>query len=65
MQQLENIRKFDLLNDKLQRNKLNLYALWFDVYSGEVYMFSFKEKAFIKIDDANYNKLHTEFEVQN
>jgi carbonic anhydrase len=65
LQQLENLKNFDAIGGKLQNNKLNFYALWFDVYSGEVYMFSFKEKCFIKIDDANYNALHAEFQTEH
>lgn len=43
------------------KEKIDLLAFWFDVYSGEVYMFSVEEKCFVKIDEKTYKKLSNEY----
>ena len=49
---------------KSKKNKINLYALWFDVYTGDVYMLSMEEKCFVKIDDNTYEKLLKEYDAE-
>jgi len=44
----------------MKDNKLKGYALWLDVCKSEVYLFSYKEKRFIKIDEESYEKLYSE-----
>ncbi|RNA18250.1 hypothetical protein BpHYR1_020846, partial [Brachionus plicatilis] len=50
LKQLKNIAK------KLLRG----YALWTDTTTNDVYMFSYKEKRFIKVDESTYNDLYNE-----
>ncbi len=59
LQQLENIKHFDIF--KSRKVKVDFHALWFDVYSGNVYMFSMKEKCFIKIDHNTQDSLMKEY----
>lgn len=57
LQQLKNFLSYPFLNVRLTRRELEVHALWTDIFKGEVYMFSFKEKTFVKIDDSSYKKL--------
>ena len=41
----------------LDQNKIHAYALWFDIYCGDVYCFCFREKRFVKINDESYESL--------
>ena len=61
LQQLENLKHFDLFENKFRLKLLNFYAFWFDVYSGEVFIFSFKEKCFVKIDDNTMHRMLNEY----
>ena len=37
--QLENLKNFDFLRDKLAKKKIMAYAMWLDIYTGDVYFF--------------------------
>jgi hypothetical protein len=55
--QLENLKRYKFIKELLDQNKIHAYALWFDIYCGDVYCFSFREKRFIKLDDESYERL--------
>ena len=55
--QLENLKRYKFIKGLLDQNKIHAYALWFDIYCGDVYCFSFREKRFIKLDDESYERL--------
>jgi len=55
--QLENLKYYDFLLDPIEKRKINFHALWLDIYCGDVYAFSFKEKRFLKLDDNSYEDL--------
>jgi hypothetical protein len=44
----------------MNKSKVKGYALWLDVFENEVYMFSYKEKKFIKINQDSYEQLYQE-----
>ena len=60
LEQLKNINNYTFLKDRFKKNFIKGYALWIDVRESEVYMFSYKEKRFIKIDETTYEKLYSE-----
>ena len=60
LEQLKHFLSYPFLRERLNRHELQVHALWTDIYKGEVYMFSFKEKTFIKITDENYKQLSIE-----
>ncbi|CAF0867361.1 unnamed protein product [Adineta ricciae] len=60
LEQMRHFLSYPFLRERLNRKELQVHALWTDIYKGEVYMFSFKEKTFIKIDENTYNKLSLE-----
>ncbi|CAF3736759.1 unnamed protein product [Rotaria sordida] len=53
LEQLKNFLSYPFLKERLNRNELEVHALWTDISKGEVYMFSFKEKTFVKIDETS------------
>ncbi|CAF0924219.1 unnamed protein product, partial [Didymodactylos carnosus] len=57
LQQLKNFLSYPFLEERLNRGELQVHALWFDIYTGDVYMFSFEEKCFVKIDELSYERL--------
>jgi carbonic anhydrase len=59
-EQLRNFLTYPFLKERLNRKELQVHALWTDISKGDVYMFSFKEKCFIKIDESSYEALSLE-----
>lgn len=49
----------------MKDHKLKGFALWIDVYTSDVYCFSYNHKRFVKIDDTSYEKLYKECETKN
>ncbi len=39
------------------KNKIEVFGMWFDIYNGDVYVFSYEQKAFIKLDDQTHKNL--------
>lgn len=62
LQQLVNIASHGFLHEFLARNQVHLHALWFDVYSGDMYMFSRDKERFVLIDEESAAQLLTEDE---
>jgi len=60
LEQLKNAKNYSFLKDKMNKSKVKGYALWLDVFENEVYMFSYKEKKFIKINQDSYEQLYQE-----
>ncbi|CAF3359877.1 unnamed protein product [Rotaria socialis] len=57
LEQLQHFLSYPFLRERLNRKQLQVHDLWTDIYKGEVYMFSFKDKCFVKIDDETYKNL--------
>ncbi len=47
----------------MNKNKIKGHALWLDVKKSDVYLFSYIDKMFIKIDDTTYEKLYRESDL--
>ncbi|KAK3581678.1 hypothetical protein CHS0354_022605 [Potamilus streckersoni] len=60
--QLQNIAGYPMLKDKLANDEVRLHAMWFDIYTGNVYMFSREKKRFIEINEENLYHLITDAE---
>lgn len=65
LEQLKNANNYNFLQDKIKKNLLRGYALWVDFNTSELYMFSYKEKRFIKVDEHSYEDLYKECQVAN
>lgn len=57
LQQLQNIASYGFLKKRLERHELHIHALWFDIYTGEIYYFSRASKRFIIINETSIDKL--------
>ncbi|XP_064638967.1 beta carbonic anhydrase 1-like [Lineus longissimus] len=57
LQQVQNIASHPFLHEKLSSEQVRIHAMWFDIYTGEVYLFSRKNKKFIRIDEETIYKI--------
>ncbi|KAJ3657183.1 hypothetical protein Zmor_016203 [Zophobas morio] len=62
LQQLQNIASYGFLKKRLETHQLHIHALWFDIYTGEIYCFSRGAKRFVVVDEDNFDKLLDEVE---
>lgn len=62
LQQLQNIASYGFLKKRLEKHELHIHALWFDIYTGEIYYFSRAAKQFVKIDEESFDTLLDEVE---
>lgn len=60
LQQLQNIASYGFLKKRLEKHELHIHALWFDIYTGEIYFFSRAAKKFVPIDENSFEKLLNE-----
>ncbi|GLV41575.1 Carbonic anhydrase beta [Carabus blaptoides fortunei] len=63
LQQLQNVASYGFLKKRLERHELHIHALWFDIYTGEIYYFSRQAKCFTKISEDNIETLLEEVET--
>lgn len=63
LQQLQNIASYGFLKNRLERHQLHIHALWFDIYTGEIYYFSRAAKTFVVINEDSFLKLLDEVET--
>jgi len=57
LQQLQNIASYGFMKDILATGKVYLHALWFDIYTGDIYYFSRQRKRFIDINESTFAPL--------
>lgn len=60
LMQMENIASYPFMSDCLRDGKTHIHAMWFDIFTGEIYYFSRKQKHFLPILDANADQLLAE-----
>lgn len=51
LQQLQNIASYNFIHRAISSGRVHLHALWFDIYTGDVYYFSRKQKRFVEISE--------------
>ncbi|XP_049286608.1 beta carbonic anhydrase 1 [Anopheles funestus] len=57
LQQIENVASYGFLKRRLESHDLHIHALWFDIYTGDIYFFSRNSKRFIAIDESSIERL--------
>ena len=57
LQQIENVASYGFLKKRLESHDLHIHALWFDIYTGDIYYFSRNSKRFIPIDETSIDQL--------
>ncbi|XP_061721724.1 beta carbonic anhydrase 1 isoform X1 [Cydia pomonella] len=60
LQQLQNIASYGMLKSRLQKHDLHIHALWFDIFTGDIYYFSRRAKTFVVIDESTYETILAE-----
>lgn len=63
LQQLQNVASYGFLKSRLEKHELHIHALWFDIYTGEIYYFSRQAKMFIQISENNIDSLLEEVQT--
>jgi hypothetical protein len=58
---LENLKHYKFVKQLLDNGKVEPYAMWLDIYCGDIFVFSFKEKRFIRLNDGSYKELVSSF----
>lgn len=57
LQQLENLKTYPLVQQKIQEGSLKLHGWWFELSQAEVYAYEEEEGQFILIDDLEADKI--------
>ena len=57
MTQLENLKSYSFMKEALDKKEVGVFALWLDIYTGDVYVFNEKEKTFLVLNDESYKSL--------
>lgn len=60
LQQMSNIASYGFLKARLESHDLHIHALWFDIYTGDIYYFSRGAKRFIAVDESSVDQLSAE-----
>lgn len=63
LQQLQNVASYGFLKKRLENHQLHIHALWFDIYTGEIYYFSRQAKKFVCVDENNLDALLKEVQT--
>eukprot|EP00095_Tigriopus_kingsejongensis_P002934 maker-scaffold517_size150149-snap-gene-0.15 protein:Tk02934 transcript:maker-scaffold517_size150149-snap-gene-0.15-mRNA-1 annotation:"beta-carbonic anhydrase" len=58
--QMENIASYGFMGDLVRDGRTHIHAMWFDIYTGDIYYFSRKQKCFVTIEDSNVEELLSE-----
>lgn len=60
LQQMQNIASYGFLKRRLEQHDLHIHALWFDIYTGDIYYFSRQSKRFVNINEDSIEKISEE-----
>lgn len=60
LEQLSNVASYGFLKKRLETHDLHIHALWFDIYTGDVYYFSRAAKRFVAVDESSVDNLSDE-----
>lgn len=54
---VSNVASYGFLKKRLETHDLHIHALWFDIYTGDIYYFSRGAKRFLHVDEENVEKI--------
>lgn len=60
LQQLQNVASYGFLKKRLEQHDLHIHALWFDIYTGDIYYFSRQSKRFMSVTEDTIEKISDE-----
>lgn len=55
LQQVENIVSYDFMKEKCIDGGVKIHSIWFDIYKGDVHMFSRNKKKFLILNEDNFD----------
>jgi len=64
LQQLTHVASHGFLREFLEKGLVHLHAMWFDVYTGNMYLYSRSEQRFVLIDEDSAPQLMLEVEEE-
>lgn len=65
LMQMENIASYPFMQKCIQAKQTQIHAMWYDIHSGEVYLFSKSQKHFLPILDQNVDQVLEELKENN
>ena len=51
LQQMQNIKSYGYVRNKLNEGSVQLHGLWFDIGNGEMFMYSKNHKRFVVVNE--------------
>ena len=51
LQQMQNIKSYEYVRNKLNEGTVQLHGLWFDIGNGEMFMYSKNHKRFVVVNE--------------
>lgn len=54
---VSNVASYGFLKKRLETHDLHIHALWFDIYTGDIYYFSRGAKRYVQVDEDNVEEL--------
>lgn len=54
---VSNVASYGFLKRRLETHDLHIHALWFDIYTGDIYYFSRGQKRFVEVNEENSEQI--------
>lgn len=54
---VSNVASYGFLKKRLETHNLHIHALWFDIYTGDIYYFSRGQKRFVEVNEENAGRI--------
>lgn len=54
---VSNVASYGFLKKRLETHDLHIHALWFDIYTGDIYYFSRGQKRFVEVNEENSEQI--------
>lgn len=54
---VSNVASYGFLKKRLETHDLHIHALWFDIYTGDIYYFSRGQKRFVPVDETSCDSI--------
>lgn len=54
---VSNVASYGFLKKRLETHDLHIHALWFDIYTGDIYFFSRGQKRFVPVDETSCDSI--------
>jgi len=62
LQQLQHVASYSFIHNAISSGRVHIHALWFDIYTGDIYYFSRSQKRFVEISESTAEYLLSEIQ---